>query len=250
MFVGATVVTGAGHGLGQALCVELCARGCSVAGLGRTMESLTDTAALAGPLFRGIVCDVGQPSSVGCAFQEVRSRIGPIDILINNAAIYPRRDFLEETPQSFMATMSVNLGGVVACTREALSDMVHRGEGRILNIGTFADIAPIPASSAYAVSKGAVRIFTRALVADMADRFPRIVVSDWMPGLLATRMGLPDGIDPAQAAKWGATLALMRDPSLNATAWEKDREVTPPRSLKRRVADRLLGRRQISRRLP
>jgi NAD(P)-dependent dehydrogenase (short-subunit alcohol dehydrogenase family) len=114
-------------------------------------------------------------------------------------------------------------------------------------VGTFADLDPIPASSAYAVSKGAARVFTRALVADLAARFPRIVVNDWMPGTLATPMGLPTGLDPAQAARWGTTLALMRDPSLNGTTWLEDHEVLAPRSLKRRVVDRLLGRRQESR---
>jgi NAD(P)-dependent dehydrogenase (short-subunit alcohol dehydrogenase family) len=243
------VVTGAGGGLGRALCAEFCARDCRVAGLGRTRENLDATAALVGQLFQGFVCDVADPDAVRKTFQEVRTRVGPVDVLVNNAAQYPRRDFLDETAESFMATVAVNLGGVVACTREALSDMVERGEGRILNVATFADLDPISASSAYAVSKGAIRIFTRALVADLADRFPRIVTNDWMPGMLATPMGISNGLHPAQAARWGAALALMRDPSLNGTTWVEDHELLSPRSLKRRVADRLLGRHYTSRRV-
>ncbi|EPX84540.1 Short-chain alcohol dehydrogenase of unknown specificity [Rubellimicrobium thermophilum DSM 16684] len=245
----AVVVTGAGRGLGRALAVEFVRQGRPVAGFGRDAAALAQTAAEAGPLFHPLSCDVADPAQVRAALAAVRERIGPVDILVNNAAVYPRRDILDETPESWMATLAVNLGGAVACTREALEDMTARGEGRILMVGSFADLAPIPASSAYAVSKGAMRIWSRALAADLADRFPRIVISDWMPGMLATRMGPQDGLDPAVAARWGVALALWRDPSLTGTVWERDREVLPPRSLKRRIADRLLGRRVVARRI-
>ena len=232
------VVTGAGRGLGRALCVEFAARGYRVAGLGRDPGALAATGELAGAGFLGVICDVADPVRVRAAFAHVRAAIGPVGVLVNNAAHYPRRDILGETAESFMATVAANLGGVVACSIEALADMTARGEGRILNVGSFADVVPIPASAAYAVSKGGVRLLTRAMVADLADRFPRIVVSDWMPGILATRMGMESGLDPAVAARWGVTLALWRDPSLNGTVWEGDSEVTTMSSLKGRVAAR------------
>ena len=239
---GLAIVTGAGGGLGRELALELTRRGRVVAGLGRRGEALRDTAALApAGRFHAIVADVADAAAVDAAFAQAR-QIAPITLLVNNAAVYPRRDFLDETGASFMASVAVNLGGVVACTRAALGDMVETGAGRILNVSTFADMAPLPASSAYAVSKGAARIFTRALVADIGDRFPGIVVNDWMPGMLATGMGIPDGLDPARAAKWGAELALWHDPSLTGTLWEMDRELPPPRSLKRRLADKVLLR--------
>ncbi len=100
------------------------------------------------------------------------------------------------------------------------------------------------------MSKGAARIFTRTLVADLGDRFPGIVISDWLPGMLDTDMGVPDGLDPAVAAAWGARLALWHDPSLNGTVWDRDRELLPPRGLKRRIRDRLtLRRAPVARRL-
>jgi len=162
--------------------------------------------------------------------------------LINNAAVYPRRDFLEETGASFMDSIATNLGGTVACSRAALNSMVETGQGRILNVATFADLAPLPASSAYSVSKGAARILTRALVSDLGDRFPGIVISDWMPGMLATRMGIADGLAPHVSARWGAELALWHDPSLNGTTFEMDREILPPRGLKGKLKDLLLLR--------
>ncbi len=241
------VVTGAGSGLGRALALALCARGVAVTGFGRRQAALDGTAALAEAGFTGRVVDVADAGAVAAAFAGMdRAGTAP-DILINNAAVYPRRDILDETPASFAATLAINLGGVVACTDAALRLMVRAGRGRILNVATFADVAPLPASAAYAVSKGAARIYTRALVADLGDRFPGIVISDWMPGMLATGMGIADGLPPEVAAEWGATLALWHEPSLNGTVWERDRELLPPRGLKGRLKDRLVFQRRVAR---
>ena len=121
--------------------------------------------------------------------------------------------------------------------------------GRILNVATFADLNPLPASAAYSISKGAARIFTRALIADLADRFPGIVIGDWMPGMLKTTMGIPDGLAPEAAAEWGAELALRADPELTGAVFEMDTEVLPPRGLKGKLKDALLMRRRRPRRL-
>ena len=240
---GVALVTGAGGGLGRALAWELAARGMAVAGFGRRKDSLAETRALIGERFMGVQVDVADPAAVRDGFAEIRRALGPVTVLVNNAAVYPRRDFLDETAESFGATVDVNLGGVIACTRAALDDMCETGVGRILNVATFADVAPIPASSAYSVSKGAARVLTRALVADLGDRFPDIVIGDWMPGMLATSMGVPHGLAPEEAARWGAELALWHDPSLTGAVFERDRELLPPRGLKRKVKDLLLFRR-------
>ena len=241
------VITGAGGGLGRALAVDLTRRGCRVAGFGRSLDALLETGRIAGDKFIPMQVDVADAVAVAAAFAALPA---PVTHLINNAAVYPRRDILDETPASFAATMAINLGGVVACTDAALQQMVLTGVGRIMNISTFADIAPLPASSAYAVSKGAARIYTRAIVADLGDRFPGIVINDWMPGMLATGMGIAHGLDPAVAARWGAELLLLDDPGLTGTVWEMDRELLSPRSLKGRIKDRLLLRpRRQARRL-
>jgi len=234
------VVTGAGTGLGRELALELSRRGVRVAGFGRRNDMLAGTARLAGSGFTPFLLDVGDPNAVKAGMAKVSRELGFIGLLINNAAVYPRLDFLDETPESFMSTVAINLGGMVACSHAALLEMAQRGYGRILNVSTFADLSPIPTSSAYAVSKGAAKVFTRALIADVCDRFPDIVINDWMPGALATDMGIPDGLDPTVAAAWGATLALCQDRSLTGTIWERDTEHLPPRSLKGRVKDLLL----------
>jgi NAD(P)-dependent dehydrogenase (short-subunit alcohol dehydrogenase family) len=244
------VVSGASVGLGRALAVEFSRRGVDVIALGRTLAELETTASLAaGARIVPMQVDVADPDAVALAFQEIRETAGDPTILVNNAAVYPRRDFLAETPHEFMACVAVNLGGAVNCSHAALKSMIRTGRGRIVNVGSFADLAPMPGAGAYSVSKGALRIFSRALVADLGDRFPDIVVTTWMPGILATRMGLPDGLDPAVAARWGVELALSNDRDLNGTVFERDTQMAEPRSLKRRMVEKLLRRTASRRRL-
>ena len=246
------VLTGAGVGLGRAMASELTRKGRRVAGFARTADALEETRRLCArpELFLPITCDIADEAATRAAFAHVRDVAGPVMRLINNAAVYPRGDLLSEPPSPIMDCVAVNLGGMVNCALMALADMTEAGHGRILNVSTFADLAPLPGSSAYSVSKGAARIFTRALIADVCDRFPRIVINDWMPGQLATRMGLADGLDPAVAAHWGVALALSDDPSLTGSIFERDAEQLPPRSLKRRLVERVtLQRAPAARRL-
>lgn len=238
---GLAVVTGAGGGLGRALAVHLGTAGIQVVGLGRRLQPLEETANLvpAGK-FHAIVADVADREAVAAAFRKIDELDAPISILINNAGIYDRFDFLAESPAFYARSIDVNLGGVITTCHEALTRMVATGSGRIVNVTTFADLAPMPGSSAYSVSKGAARIFTRALVADICDRFPEIVINDWIPGALATQMGIADGILPEEAAAWGAELAQLHDQSLTGTLFDQNREILPVRSLKGRLRDLLL----------
>jgi NAD(P)-dependent dehydrogenase (short-subunit alcohol dehydrogenase family) len=230
------VVSGASRGLGQALTHALARKGVAVAGI----AAAPFQAEAAG--IEAIAADVGNPEAVARAFADIRARLGAPTILINCAEVYPQRDILDETPGSFMQTVQTNLGGAFNCCHAVLPDMVAAGRGRIINVTTFADISPVPLSAGYAVSKGALRILTRSLVADLADRFPGIVINDWVPGILTTHYGGSDGIDPAVAAEWGARLALLRDEAINGLVFLKDREQRATRSLRMKVRDRVFGR--------
>lgn len=245
---GVAVVTGAGSGLGRALARALAAKGVKVAARGRRSAPLAETAA-GHPQILPLACDVGDAAALDDCFAIVRQKLGPVSLLVNNAAVYPRRDVFDESQTGFMETVATNLGGTFGATRLALDDMAEAGFGRILNVASFADIAPLPTSAAYSVSKGAARILTRALVCDLADRLPDIVISDWLPGMLATRMGIADGLAPEVAAEWGAKLALWHDRSLNGATFEMNRELPAPRGLKARIKDRLLLRRAPAPRL-
>lgn len=238
-----TVVTEASWGIGKAVAEALARQGVAVAGLSR--QAFQPEAAGIVP----VVADVRDAMDVSHAFAEIRARLGSPTILINNSETYPDRDILEETPESFMDTVRLNLGGAFNCCHAVLPDMVARGRGRIINVVTFADVRPAPLAAGYSVSKGALRILTRALVADLGDRFPNIVINDWVPGTHVPRKGIPDGVDPLVAAEWGAKLALMNAPEINGLVFLRDQEHAPPRSLKGRVRDRVMGRRRSQLRL-
>lgn len=232
---GPAIVTGAGSGLGRALARKLATQGLKVALIGRQQETLDETASAYPDKLFPFVCDVADADETQSVINTIATDHGTPRILINNAAIYPKRDTLDMPNTAFMETMAVNLGGVVHATQAVLPHMVNDGIGRILNVATFADMTPLPMSSEYSVSKGAARIFTRALIADIADRFPDIVVGDWMPGMLATQMGIEDGLAPDVAAGWGAALAMMHEPALTGTTFEMDREILSGSGLKRKL---------------
>lgn len=246
---GVAVVTGAGGGLGRELCRALIAEGVRVAGIGRSALPLKDLAAELGEAFLPVTADVADPQAVEQAFRTIEANAGVPTILINNAAVYPHRDILDETPESFMRSVNINLGGVFNCCHAVLPGMVELGYGRIINLSTFAYIDPAPTAAAYSVSKGAARTLTKSLVADLGDRFPDIVINNWLPGLLKTQMGAPHGIDPADSAKWGVRLALWHDPILNGRLFDMDMEILEPVSFKRKILHKLTGRRRIPLRL-
>ncbi|MBU2983335.1 SDR family oxidoreductase [Lentibacter algarum] len=245
---GVALVTGGSSGLGRALARKLASDGLTVAAIGRSEAAMKATAKGHDTL-HSYVCDISDTRQLASTYEKIRAELGPISLLINNAAVYPRRDVMQESHESFMQAVAINLGGTFGATRHALDDMTQSGFGRILNIASFADIAPLPSSSAYSVSKGAARILTRALLADISDRFPDIVISDWLPGMLATDMGVPDGLAPEAAALWGAELACWHARSLNGSVFEMDCELPPAKSLKSRLKDRLLMQKTAIRRL-
>ncbi len=242
---GVAVVTGAARGLGRELCAGLVAEGVQVAGIGRDAASLESLSAELGDAFLPVVADVADVGALRQAFAEIRAAKGPPTILINNAAVYPRRDILDETPESFAHTMNVNLMGVFNCCHMVLPDMVASGFGRIVNLSTFAHVAPAPVSAGYSVSKGAARTLTKSLIADLGDRFPDIVINDWIPGELATQMGRPAGLDPKTAAAWGVRLALWHDPMLTGRLFDMNIEFLEPISLKRKLLNKLIGRKRV-----
>lgn len=243
---GVVVVTGATGGLGQELVRAFVQRNVKVAALARDAQSLEKMAKEFGGngSFLPFKVDLENLASIKTVFKDIGSKAGPITVLMNNAAVYPKRDFLDETPQSFARTININLCASQACSVFALHNMVQSGYGKIVNVTSFADLHPTHLSSAYSVSKGAQKILTRAILADIGDRFPDIILNDWVPGALNTKMGLADGIDPKISAEWGVKLALWHDRELSGKTFERNNEVVPPKSKKQKIQDFILGKRK------
>jgi NAD(P)-dependent dehydrogenase (short-subunit alcohol dehydrogenase family) len=194
------VVTGAGSGIGRALAVGFSRDGADVVGIGRTRESLERTAELCGARrMHYVVGDVSCEADVERLFREAIDRHGRVDILVNNAALYPKLGFLDSPHREWARVIEVNVIGLALCCRAALPGMLERGHGRIINIGSFAWKRPIPASSAYSASKGAVTSFTKALAAEIdRSRYPDVLINELLPGVYRTQMS-EIGEDPVEA---------------------------------------------------
>ena len=192
------IVTGAGSGIGRAIASGFCADGASVVGIGRTSKDLEMTASLcpAGRM-QFVVGDVARVEDVSRLFSEAIRLHGKVDILVNNAALYPKVAFLASTPDEWSRVIQTNVIGMALCCHAALPGMLDRGYGRILNLGSFAWRGPIANSSAYSTSKGAVGPFTKALATEIdQSRYPDVLVNEFIPGIVKTRMS-ESGDDPA-----------------------------------------------------
>ena len=235
------VITGAGSGLGRALATGLVQRDATVVGLGRHESTLLETESLINSSrFSWHAVDVSEDSYVTSVVQKIAEKFGRIDVLINSAAVYPKISFLEQDAESWMKTIAVNLGGCANCCRAVLPLMMRNGQGRIINVGSFADLAPIPKSSAYAASKGGLRALTKAIGADLGDEYPDIICVEWIPGHLNTQMSNFTGMDPATCVDWALHIITLPSGYRNALIFEEDHEHVPQKSLKSRIIERLM----------
>lgn len=132
------LVTGGGRGLGAATALALAEAGADVALLGRSESNLETVAGAIrqrGRLAAWTVADVAAWTEVRDAITEMSESLGPIDILINNAATEGETTRLDEMdPEEWAAELAVNLTGPFLCARATIPAMRQRGWGRILNV--------------------------------------------------------------------------------------------------------------------
>ena len=120
------LVTGAGGGLGHGICSSLAAAGASVACVDIDPERASQVAELTGQLGVGslaIEADVADQPSVEAAVGRTVEEFGGLDVLVNNAAIYPRRPWTEITPQEWDQVLAVNLRGYFFFARACYEPM-------------------------------------------------------------------------------------------------------------------------------
>jgi len=236
------IVTGVGGGLGRALAQAFVEQGCYVAGIGHRQDSLSETAAaVPSDKFSVHLADVADFAAVQAVIEQILADHGHIDLVFNNAAIYPKQNFLDEDPAQWARAMAVNVNGIANGCKAVLPGMIARRYGRIYNVGSFADIAPISCSAAYSASKGAVRSLTKAIARDIEHLDADIEIHEWIPGHLRTRMSEFTGIEPRVAAGWAVQLAMQPHARTRNGIYENDREWLPPKGLRQRVKDRLLS---------
>lgn len=237
------IITGAGAGLGRALAREAAKRGDVAVAFGRDAAALAETGEGIDPArYHSEIVDVADFPALDAAVKRVLERHGRVDALFANAAVYPRMSLLDQDPADWMKVLEINVGGVMASIRAVLPAMMAAAKGRVVAVGSFADIAPMAGSSAYSVSKGALHPLVKAFATELAGDFPDILVNEWVPGSLRTQMGTLDGYEPAEAARWGMDLLDLPAGGPTGRMFDRDRLVEPPQSLKRRIVNKLLRR--------
>ena len=127
------VVTGGASGIGQATAQRFLEEGCAVCVIDRSAEARARVEQELTKLTAVIAADVSSLEQVQAAFSEAIDCMGSVDVLINNAGISIRHDFLDITPEEWDEVLGVNLRGVFYMAQTAARHMVDKGSGVILN---------------------------------------------------------------------------------------------------------------------
>lgn len=159
------VVTGASSGIGADIARELAARGHGVTLVARREDRLRDLAAELGDAVRTetIACDVADPEARAQLFDRIAARGLTVDILINNAGIGTIGSVTKSPVADEIAQVRVNVEAVIDLTTRAVQQMVTRGRGAILNVGSTAGFHGFPGQAGYAGTKAFVKTYTEGV---------------------------------------------------------------------------------------
>jgi len=211
------LVTGANRGLGFEIARQLLAQGLRVVLTGRdetAMRRALEALGAAGKNALAVRLDVTDPASIAAARRAAEERLGPVDVVVNNAAVllHENDDVLSISRDAFRATFDTNVLGAIEVCRVFVPPMAERGYGRVVNVssgvGQFASLSTY--APAYSISKTALNAFTRVLAATYQGRGGGVLVNAVDPGWVRTDMGgksAPRSVEQgAETAVWLATL--------------------------------------------
>jgi 3-oxoacyl-[acyl-carrier protein] reductase len=179
------IVTGARQGIGFGIAQDLARAGYNIV-ISDLSQSDCDNAAvqieIEGIKVIGIACDVSNKDQVENLINTTIEKLGRLDVLVNNAGIYPYKSFQDMEEKDWDQVMDINLKGVFLTSQTAIR--VLPDGGRIINISSIASIIVFQGLSHYCASKSAVNGFTRALALELAAQ--NITVNAVLPGAIAT----------------------------------------------------------------
>jgi len=180
-------ITGGARGIGRTTAAALIAQGARVA-IGDIDAPLAEqTASQLGSGTLGLPLDVTSRESFNAFLTEVENRLGPLDVVINNAGIMPIGPFVDETDSTAQRMVDINLHGVIHGSKLALERFIPRGRGHLVNIASVAGKGGFPGGATYCATKHAVVGLSEAIRAEM--RKTDIDVSIVMPVVVNTELG-------------------------------------------------------------
>src|SRR5437773_3891044 len=194
---GATaLVTGSSRGIGLALARGLLTAGVSVVLNGRDTgrlaaahAALEPVAAAHGGRVYAVPFDVTDPRAVRQGVADIEETVGPLDILVNNTGTQHRAPFTEFADDDWYRLLATNLTGAFLVGREVARRMVDRRSGKIVNVCSLQSEVARPGIAAYSATKGAVKMLTKGMSADLAPF--GINVNAIGPGYFATELTAP-----------------------------------------------------------
>ncbi len=183
-------VTGGTGGIGTAICKRLCADGFNVvAGCSPGSSRKRDWAIQMqahGYQAMAVETDITDWDSTQAAFERVRTEVGPVDVLINNAGITRDAMFRKMNKEQWDSVISTNLNCLFNVTKQVLDGMVERGWGRIINISSINGQKGQFGQANYSTAKAGIHGFTMALAQEVAHR--NVTVNTVSPGYIETEM--------------------------------------------------------------
>jgi 3-oxoacyl-[acyl-carrier protein] reductase len=200
------LVTGASNGIGREIALGLARIGIDVGVVGRDPERLASVAAEIEKIGRrayGTVADVGRASDVQGFVAGVTEHLGPIDILVNSAGIYPRTSVPDMSQEEWDRVFATNVKSVFLVSQAVLPGMLARRYGRIVSITSGVATTGSDRGAHYAASKGGINGFTLSLAKETAGK--GVNVNAVAPGTTETLM-LQRGRSPEYIAALRKTM--------------------------------------------
>lgn len=171
------IITGGGRGIGRATAIALANEGVNVGLIGLNQENLEKVSVElqdSNVKVATASADVSDLAAVEQAIEKLKTELGDIDILINNAGIGKFGGFMELSPEEWKNIVDVNLMGVYNATRAVLPGMIEQSSGDIINIASTAGQKGAPVTSAYSSSKFAVMGLTESLALEVRKHNIRV----------------------------------------------------------------------------
>jgi NADP-dependent 3-hydroxy acid dehydrogenase YdfG len=198
-------VTGAARGIGRATAAACAREGMRVAIGDLDLATAQRTAAELGPAIVALPLDVTRRASVRAFLDAAEDRLGPLDVVVNNAGIMPLGDFTDEDDATAQRMVDVNVNGVLFGMKEALARFRPRGRGHVVNIASSAGKAGYPGGATYCGTKHfvvglseAVRLELRGTGIDVTCVMPILANTELSAGLGQAR-GLKN-VEPEDVA--------------------------------------------------